>query len=789
MTFKLKTRSKALVVLFLSFWTFSQILAQCDNIDAISFTPSDTVICGFPTTIDFHSNVSVNSTPVLLSTASSSPSFQSSFNHNFSTNNNVCYYFLEMSGMFTVWLNTPSYFDGYSNFNVSTNQFISQGIINIFSYTPPLYLSPNSYNPNHVYQYYYLGDGSTINVNFSDNLYIDNSGSMTFKWYAIPCFEYLWDFGDNTSSNELNPTHTYTNPGIYQVTLTVTDLYNACSDNITTTITVNPVPTVDLGVDTIICYNETLNLNATFPNAAYLWQNGSSNPTLNVTQSEMYWVDVSVQGCTTRDSINVTVLNNNVNDISTTICLGDTITIGNNNYTTSGFYTNNFTTNQGCDSIINLDLTVIATNAVINVPLALDCDNATIFLDGNGSTIGPNISYSWSTQGGNIINGDDTLNPEIDRAGLYQLNVIYNDGALFCSAFDTITVFENFDSPIANAGNNQTLNCFATILTLDGSNSSTAPEFNYSWSSFDGNIVSGNKTLNPLIDQQGIYTLVITNEENGCTASDSVEIMEEIISIDDFILISESPTCFGNDGMIEIQLASGNNPFFYSIDSGAIYYPSPIFNSLDAGDYFISIIDTFYCEANQTFYLPNSLKLSIQLEPEVNIQYGESYNLQAIANIPLDSIASIKWEPAAGLSCDQCPDPVASPTETTIYTVTYVDNIGCQAQAQVVITVTVSRNVFIPNSFSPINGDGNNDLFRIYTPQHQVKKVNSFKIFSRWGELIYKVNAFQPNDPTISWDGTFKGKMLQPGVFVYSIEIEFIDGKIINYKGDVTIIN
>ncbi len=777
------------VLTFLSLLSFSEALAQCNNIQAVSFTPIDTVQCGFPATVNFNSNVALDSTPVLLSTATSSPSFQSFFSLNFPTANNGCFYYLEISGIYTIWDNSPGYYDAFGFFNINSNQFISEGTSDNFSHTPYLFLSPDVYNPDHVYQYYYQGDGSTINVSFTDDQFPDNSGSMTFDWYVVPCFEYLWDFGDNSSSTELNPNHTYSNPGTYPVTLTITDLYNGCSDSFNSTVTVNTAPIVDLGEDTAICNNEILTLDATTPNATYQWQDGSNNPTFTVSQSDLYWVDVTADGCTSRDSINVDVLNNIVTDISTSICQGDVVTVGNSTYTATGFYTDNLTSAQGCDSIVNLDLTVISVNAVINSPLALDCNNATVSLDGNGSTVGSNITYLWLTQGGNIINGENTPNPEVDVAGLYQLIITYDDGSLTCAATDTVTVFENVNAPIADAGIDQTLNCTATTLILDGSNSSTASEFTYQWSSLDGNIVSGNTTLNPLIDQQGVYTLVVTNEENGCTASDSVEVDEVILSIADFNILFEAPTCFGNDGLIEIQALTENGPYLYSIDGGTTYYNNPFFDFLSSGDYSISIKDSFNCEINQAFYLPVAVELSIQLEPEVFIQFGESYNLNAEVNIPFDSIFSITWEPAVGLSCDECLDPLASPVETTDYTISIVDNNGCLAQAQVVVEVKRSRRVFIPNAFSPVNRDGNNDVFRIYTSAEQVNQVNSFKVFDRWGSLVYEANAFQPNDPLIGWDGTFNGKTLQNGVFVYYVEIEWIDGKVVNYKGDVSIIN
>ena len=69
-----------------------------------------------------------------------------------------------------------------------------------------------------------------------------------------------------------------------------------------------------------------------------------------------------------------------------------------------------------------------------------------------------------------------------------------------------------------------------------------------------------------------------------------------------------------------------------------------------------------------------------------------------------------------------------------------------------------------------------------------VVKVNRFQIFGRWGEKIFEENDFIPNDASFGWDGTFKGKKLDSGVFVYFAEIEFSDGLKIIYKGDVTLV-
>ncbi|WP_242926419.1 gliding motility-associated C-terminal domain-containing protein [Pontibacter vulgaris] len=137
-----------------------------------------------------------------------------------------------------------------------------------------------------------------------------------------PGMTYKWNTGATT------PTITVAQAGEFRVTLT-----NSKGCTATDAIRVNhlPLPVVNLGRDTTLCTDETLLLNATFPNATYLWQDGSSAPTFKVMESGKYWVDVTNEfGCTVRDEIWVPYLVRPTiflgND--TTLCYGDTLVIG-----------------------------------------------------------------------------------------------------------------------------------------------------------------------------------------------------------------------------------------------------------------------------------------------------------------------------------------------------------------------------------------------------------------------------------------------------------------------------
>ena len=89
-------------------------------------------------------------------------------------------------------------------------------------------------------------------------------------------------------------------------------------------------------------------------------------------------------------------------------------------------------------------------------------------------------------------------------------------------------------------------------------------------------------------------------------------------------------------------------------------------------------------------------------------------------------------------------------------------------------------------SFSP-NEDGNNDFFTFFGDASKVDKVLDFKVFNRWGILLYSDNTVQMNNITSGWDGKFRGQEVESSIYVYFIKIQMKDGTTIVEKGDVTL--
>jgi gliding motility-associated-like protein len=138
------------------------------------------------------------------------------------------------------------------------------------------------------------------------------------------------------------------------------------------------------------------------------------------------------------------------------------------------------------------------------------------------------------------------------------------------------------------------------------------------------------------------------------------------------------------------------------------------------------------------------------------------------------------------LSCMNCPDPfVDSLTNAHIFSIRVTDAAGCVASDNITISVDKIRRIFVPTGFSP-NGDGEND--RLLVHGQSSARVLDFRVYDRWGELLFEMENTKVNDPNEGWDGTFRGKESMPGVYVWVLEVQYQDGVKEILKGDTTLI-
>jgi gliding motility-associated-like protein len=145
-----------------------------------------------------------------------------------------------------------------------------------------------------------------------------------------------------------------------------------------------------------------------------------------------------------------------------------------------------------------------------------------------------------------------------------------------------------------------------------------------------------------------------------------------------------------------------------------------------------------------------------------------------------------KWLTNNQLTCDTCFHTSANMERTTTFYIDVTSDHGCRASDSVRVLVYCDNSqIFIPNSFTP-NGDGENDVF--YPRGKGVKAINSFRIYNRWGQLVYDRNGMSLNDPSMGWNGTYNGDKAHPDVYVYFMDAVCYTGEPIFIKGDVTIL-
>ncbi|REJ82917.1 MAG: PKD domain-containing protein [Bacteroidetes bacterium] len=161
------------------------------------------------------------------------------------------------------------------------------------------------------------------------------------------------------------------------------------------------------------------------------------------------------------------------------------------------------------------------------------------------------------------------------------------------------------------------------------------------------------------------------------------------------------------------------------------------------------------------------------VSPDTSMDFGSSYQLLAGGGI------SYSWSPAAGLDSTNIPNPVASPGKTTTYVVVITDALGCQTTRQVTVRIIQENRFFVPNTFTP-NRDGRNDY--LFVRGNNLYGLR-FTVYDRWGNKV-----FETVNQSEGWDGTYKGKLLDPAVFTYILTVNYEDGKTVTETGNVTLI-
>jgi gliding motility-associated-like protein len=286
----------------------------------------------------------------------------------------------------------------------------------------------------------------------------------------------------------------------------------------------------------------------------------------------------------------------------------------------------------------------------------------------------------------------------------------------------------------------------------------------------------------------GAHLVTYTYTEDDCdfVTNMTVNVFGSPQALIDF----EDGSCFGsNDGYIVVEGFGGTGT--YEFDVNGQVNTTGEFYDLSPGDYTVIVSDGNDCTYEEVINIEEPADGSVSASGSTLIGEGETSSLSLnTTNIPDNLIDSIVWTENGNVVCSSpgtnCLNYDAMPETDALYCATIYYNGGCTTEDCIEVRIQVVKKVFIPNVFSP-NNDGVNDRFIIYADQ-SVVGLTYLRVYSRWGELMYEAEDLTPNDESKGWDGTYKGKVVNPGVYVFKTEFVHDDGELEEVYGDITVV-
>ncbi|MEM8909321.1 MAG: gliding motility-associated C-terminal domain-containing protein, partial [Bacteroidota bacterium] len=476
-------------------------------------------------------------------------------------------------------------------------------------------------------------------------------------------------------------------------------------------------------------------------------------------------------GCSASDLVMVeeviTQLSETVNQ---TLCAGECTNVGGMVFCESGTYEINTTTSNGCDSLIQLELEVLPTAMEIATPSLLNCANAMVQLDAGVVSTGPGISYLWTSLDGEIIGNVNAPIVETATPGTYTFT-LNNNG---CINQQSVTVLQELDTLVVNAGVDLTLDCNTSTQRLTPSIEQLTAPFVVQWTGPEG-FVSNERA--PMVEIPGIYQIELINTSNGCSATD-VLIVNEAPAMQFTSMVERSCSESATGVVIVEGIEWGVAPYQFAIDNGGLQ-SAPLFESVAVGNHQLQVVDANGCVAESEINVEAWEDFQLDLAPDYPTCGGNPVVVQPLAEIDAEmGTLDYLWSDGSTAAVRQISNPGTYWVEV---------NNGCSRIRQD-FTVTdayagLEQQIYQPNAFSP-NEDEQNDIFRLESELDFISF--QIQIYDRWGNLM-----FSSNDPKQGWNGHFKGNRASSGVYVWVMQagVQACNGlEEVVLSGDVTLL-
>jgi gliding motility-associated-like protein len=620
----------------------------------------------------------------------------------------------------------------------------------------------------------------------------------------VPSYNYVWAHSPTTATDSVA---SGLRAGAYLVS--VTDA-NGCLDTATVTVTEPPTAvTSSVRQTTKGCYRSftgeaIVTAIGGSPGYNYRWSNNAATATATGLAAGIQYVTVTdTRGCVNLDSITIQTYDSIRIYLSKTNprCFGvndgtvrlDSVKGGIGNGVVNAYsyqwntipvqvtpnaanlsgdrsYTVTVTDAANCQSTGSVDLITPS-----RIQLTTEVKNVSCFGLSNGEGLvnargSANLfTYKWDSAAA----GQLTQRARNLAAGAYRVTVTDTSG---CQGETVITVTQPATLRINNSRitPNQ---CVGDVLgSIQLQLVGGTPQYKIRWSNNDSAA-----TITRL--RAGTYVVTIT-DLNDCKLIDSLQLRQPNgVTVTEVV---KPVKCYGNlDGSITLNAIGGTPPYRYSTDE-VIFNGINSLVGLKAGNHKVYILDNNNCKWFNLINVPTPPKFTINAGPDQVITLGDSTRLSVDAQNARGNV-TFTWKAPydSTLSCKICPSPMAKPLFTIQYNVSAKDTMGCLATDELLVTVEKPRLVVVPTGFTP-NADNVNDV--LYVHGRDGVKVKVFKIYDRWGELVFAASDFKPNNPAFGWDGTFHGEPMNTGIFVWFMEVQYLDGATDVFKGNFTLL-
>ena len=559
--------------------------------------------------------------------------------------------------------------------------------------------------------------------------------------------EYYWDFGDGSISTDSSPNHSYASPGIYNVQLIIETNFG-CRDTI--------VKQMQVGApyyDSLVISNCN----------SYTWPVNGQTYTNSGTYTELFQ---SQFGC---DSAFILELTINESTISTEIlssCNEFTWPVNGQTYTSSGIFTEVLQTQFGCDSTVNLNLT-------INESITLT--QTQVFCD----------SYTWPVNGQTYTNSGvytEVLQTQFGCDSTIILDLIINESTI---STETLSSCNEFTWPV-NGQTYTSSGIYTEVLqTQFGCDSTLILELTINESTISTETLSScNEFTWPVNGQtytsSGIFTEVLQTQF-GCDSTVNLNLtiylsnssQTQVTSCDNFIWNGQT---YNQSGIYSYQTTNS-----YGCDSIAELNLT-IYNSVQTQELVrvcnfedekveVAELSTIHgCDSTHTIiyeqYPLSQLPLaSFSTTPTTTVTLPPGF-IQTFNSS--QNATSYTWDFGGGSGLTTATNPAYTYQNEGQYEITLVANneTNCPDTSVQFIVVQEDLLIYVPNTFTP-DGDNFNDVFLPILNGDFDPYNYTLLIFNRWGEVV-----FESRNAEIGWDGTYGGKTVQDGTYIWKIRLQ-----------------